>query len=123
MVRITQKDSQIRYIGEVKEENGKKVFIMKRDINKHFMFSFYAWGIDLATFQKYKDEVEIWRIIEKNSQNVYEISSKQIENKGFIREFGSHLPQIFIPLKYWSLKIKGQKELFETIKSGSCKYE
>ena len=107
-IKIGDKNG-IRFVGNVKG----KVFISKRDFNRHFMKIYNAWGIDNSVFEQLKGKVDTWRIDTYQGQR-YEIPTlviqRHIDAGLIIKKNWGHKTQLFIPLKYWTTFNPRQKE-------------
>ena len=90
---------------------GKKVLYKNFRMSIHFMKTFNSLGIDKHTFDEALNQ-GIKGVVyhELETQQDYWVDIETIERYGFERNFGDYGLQVFLPLKYWTIKEKKSKK-------------
>lgn len=98
-----------RDAGHIRAVGQHKVFVKLVSATVHLQRNMDAWGIDSRVLDLLKElNIPRIRIIDRESNSIYDAHSNTILNHGVRRDFG-YGEQIFLSRKYW---FKGEPDKF-----------
>ena len=86
-----------RFIGYVYNET----LHMERQKSVHFFRKHQSWCIDEDVFNDNED-ILLFVLHDKETDTKYLATRRDFDRHGKVIEFHGHLPQLSLPLKYWS---------------------
>ena len=93
-IRITEKDGVKKVIGVYDDE--AKVFVTKRDKNRHLLHKYNAWAFDKELINMLPNEALL--VVEEKHGYTYSILNKDFKNGAKCLNFNQHRLQLYLPI-------------------------